>query len=115
VSNNDFDYPEGGAMTFAKSWEIILARYIPGTGYEGAEFDNSNSEAPLFITGGNSTDNPVTVPNTLFTLTTDELETKTLCFPETVIQSDGWFVYFYDENGTPYADALLTHPVTCSM
>ncbi|MFC1687968.1 dockerin type I repeat-containing protein, partial [Patescibacteria group bacterium] len=80
-----------------------------------------NSTSPMWIGFAQSvSEDEILLPARTATLYTDDLMdpvTTTLCIPETIVpgydltnQTSG-VLYFYDVNGTPYHDSLLTDPV----
>ncbi|MDZ7798998.1 MAG: hypothetical protein U5L76_05380 [Patescibacteria group bacterium] len=78
---------------------------------------NPESKSPLLLameTANLSED--VTFPARTITLKNanyDETEyTNTLCFPETTTSNGETIKYYYDQNGTPYTDVLLTNMAT---
>ncbi len=107
---------EGLGFTLAKGWEIplMLAGYTETEGLVDLYTDTYATRAPLFIIGNAGWGGEGSFPINEFNLTLNTNEgTKELCFPET-IDDKSYFVYFYDKNGKPYNDMLLTDEVACN-
>lgn len=81
----------------------------------------NTGRSPLSVSVDVSTNPPTILPARTLTIVADG-QTRALCWPETQAGPpvDGdvtstYRVYFYDANGQPYLDNLLTQPVTCSL
>lgn len=78
----------------------------------GAPLNPGND--PLRLEMPNLQNSPFTFPSRTITVIDENATTYTLCFPEVAIgQYDETLNYYYDVNGTPYTDVLLTQVVTC--
>jgi len=109
------------AFTLAKGWEnyLILGHYNNYDEYVDLQSDTIGVQSPLFLIGDAGAPWPetdeietVTIEQFTFTMETDE-GIKTLCVPETEYETYDYFVYFYDNDGMPYNDMLLTDEVDC--
>ncbi|MFA6512005.1 MAG: hypothetical protein WCV86_02705 [Patescibacteria group bacterium] len=79
-----------------------------------SELPFAGSTIPLALTFEAFDGGVYTLPANIFSLESD-LGTHTFCMPETVVSDEPDAtnpVYYYDTNGTPYTDALLTQMAT---
>ncbi|PWB38684.1 MAG: hypothetical protein C3F02_03155 [Parcubacteria group bacterium] len=71
----------------------------------------NDSSAPLEVKLG--TLDPASVTNSIITISDFDSHSYNLCIPATTLGAAQEKSYFYDTNGTPYLDSLLTEKVTC--
>lgn len=113
VSSSAAVYPDGSNwLVLAKTWRFVLGFYNTPDGFIDHETDTLWSEAPLFITSGNTSAETLTLPEQTLTITAD-FGTKNVCFPQQVLATNEWFVFFVDENGKPYSDVMLQNQIPC--
>lgn len=110
------DHPMSNVnMDLQRKNNTVLGRFAADSTYfsDGTAMTPDANRSPLVIglyleNGGPD----VNVPANIVTLDTDK-GTHTLCLPSTVVPINNDVMYFFDTNGTPYTDVLLTHKVTC--
>ncbi|MFA5070477.1 MAG: hypothetical protein WC528_04325 [Patescibacteria group bacterium] len=112
VPNKEWDFNIRASLDFKRE-NTWLAHYNlqDQTFWDDSSVENSNTQTPLFIEavhagfGGN-----ITINSQTFILNSN-LGTNTICIPRTDIIEYSPVRYYYDINGTPYSDILLTKPI----
>jgi hypothetical protein len=79
-------------------------------------YDLIGGKSPLLISiGHNATDTAQkTIPESVWTFESDQ-GVHELCIPAVTVQPFVGSFFYYDVNGRPYTDALLTRPVACGV
>ncbi|MCH7492723.1 hypothetical protein IID19_04025 [Patescibacteria group bacterium] len=97
-------------LMFYKSWNITFGQFYGSTFIQyGNNYDVVNSKLPLYIMSMNWGGSITAVPES--TLTIDD--TQSLCLPDHVLKSDEFKVFFYDKNGKPFSDMMLSQQIAC--
>lgn len=77
-------------------------------------YDLLGGKSPLLVSIGHFATGVQTIPERIWTFESD-LGVHELCIPSVTVQPYVGSFFYYDVNGRPYTDALLTRPVVCGV
>lgn len=124
LTSGDIDTPYPDAIgSYVRSY--IVREGVSIGAYLGSEYgfdmnlwDDSYSliggKSPLLVSIGHFASGTQTIPERVWTFESD-LGTHELCIPSVTVQPYVGSFFFYDMNGQPYSDSLLTKPVVCGV